>query len=345
MDNEKTYIYGNEKLLSFFSNAAENGKLAHAYILEGGRGSGKHTLARRLACLLACNSLFDRPCLMCESCRKISEGISPDVIEIGLLEDKKQITVDQIRALRSEVFVKPSEEDVKIFLISDAECMNEPAQNVFLKVLEEPPRGVYFIMLCENSANMLATVKSRAPVLKMQVFSDDELEKYLLEYNKTAVSMAASDPDGFKLIVRISEGKIGVAQRLISDFKNDKTQSKHEKAMKLIELSSEKQKLSDLLVYLQKITKARDVLGDILLYATYAVRDLMSVKKSDGDNVNLLFYANADIARKVASEFTSAGVMRLYEVLSSARSEVSLNLNLNCMLTNLAIELKKAAAV
>lgn len=345
MENQMLNIYGNEKLLSFFSSAAENGKLAHAYIFEGGRGSGKHLLARRLSCLLACNSLFDRPCFMCESCRKISEGISPDVIEIGLFDDKKTIGVDQIRELRSSAYIKPSEEDIKVYIISNAEAMTEQAQNVFLKVLEEPPRNVFFFMLCENTSNILATVKSRAPILKMQIFSDEDLSKYLIENNSSAKALSINNPDEFSLIVRISEGKIGQAERLLTDTGSDKSQSRHGKAGQLIELSADSSPFSELLLFTQKMASSRDTLQDIILYAMYASRDLMTVKKCDSENAPLLFYSDNNYAYEVAARFTAAGVMAIYDILCRVRNELALNANLGIIATSLAYELRKAANI
>ncbi len=345
MNTQMDSFYGNEKLLSFFSTAAENNKLAHAYIFEGGRGSGKHMLARRLACLLACRSLFDRPCFMCESCRKISEDISPDVIEIGIPKDKKTIGVEQIRELRTSVYVKPSEEDVKVYIISNAEAMTEQAQNVFLKVLEEPPKNVYFFMLCENTSNILATVKSRAPILKMQHFTDAELSEYLINNVTAAKTLHDNNYEEFSLIVRISEGKIGQAKRLLEDSKSDKAQSKHESARKLLEMCGQSNSYADLLLFVQSMASTRDVLMDVLLYAMYAVRDLMAVKKTGNEDVSMLFYNDYEYACSVASSFTAAGVMKIYDEICRTRNETMLNANLNILLTNLACELKRAANI
>ena len=282
---------------------------------------------------------------MCESCRKISEGISPDVIELGLPDDKKTIGVDLMRELRTSVFVKPSEEDVKVYIISNAEAITPQAQNVFLKVLEEPPKGVYFFMLCENTSNILPTVRSRAPVLKMQIFSDKELADYLVENNRAAASLKNNSPEEFDLIVRIAEGKIGEVERLIADSKGDKSQSKHEKAKRLIELSDERVKYSDLLLYIQRMGASREEYLDIFLYATYAVRDLMAVKKTDSDNVSLMFYNDVEYARKVAASFTSAGVMGIYGELSRGREEFAMNANLTNASDELARRLRKAASL
>lgn len=343
MENNGIFLYGNEKLKSFFSSSLENGKLAHAYILEGGRGSGKHTLARHLACLLCCSAFMERPCFSCESCRKIINGISPDVIEYSLPDDKKTIGVEQIRELRSSVYIKPTEEDVKVYIISNAEAMTEQAQNVFLKVLEEPPLGVYFIMLCENTSNILATVKSRAPVLKMQVFSDSELSDYLIQNNKNAKILYDNAPEDFNLAVRIAEGKIGEAERLINDNKSDKGMSGHEKAKNLIEMSVVESKTSDYVTYVRYIAKTREELQDVLLYATYAVRDLMAIKKLGECDVPLLFYSDSDYAERVAAEFTAAGVMKIYEILCRVRENLYRNTNLNNTLCYLTVEMKRAA--
>jgi len=345
MDNKIKDIYGNKKLLSFFESALNNGKLAHAYILEGRQNSGKHTLARYIACLLSCDNLFERPCFACEGCQKISEGISPDVIEIELPKDRKTIGVEQIRELRTSVYIKPNEEEIKVYIINNAETMTPQAQNVFLKVLEEPPRGVYYFMLCENTSNILPTVKSRAPVLKMQIFSDRELEEYLLENNKNAQKLKSNSPDEFDLIIRISEGRIGEANRLIDDIKSDKIQTKHEKARQFLELASDSSNYGEFLVFVQKMAKTREELLDVLLYATYAVRDLITVKKNNSDDKTLLFFNNAEYAEKIASTFTAAGVMRIYDEICKTRDEVSQNSNLTNSLVCLANEIKKAADI
>ncbi|MBE6718928.1 MAG: hypothetical protein E7574_06705 [Ruminococcaceae bacterium] len=343
MENKKVFLHGNEKILNFFDSASKNGKIAHAYIFEGGRGSGKHTLARRLSCLLACHNLFERPCFECSSCRKIAEGISPDVIEIGLLNDKKTIGVDQIRELRSSIYIKPSEEEMKVYIISNAEMMTVQAQNVFLKVLEEPPKGIFFFMLCENTSNILPTVKSRAPVLKMQSFTDAELTEYLINNDKSALNLYTSNRDEFELIIRIADGKIGEAERLIADLKSGREQSKHEKAKNMIDLLADSSKYSEFLLYMQKIAKARDELGDVINYSLYAIRDLMTVKKNCDIKPILLFYGDIDYAEKTAARFTSAGVMKIYDELCRAKDEVSINANINNLLTCLSYELRNAA--
>ena len=127
--------------------------------------------------------------------------------------------------------------------------------------------------------------------------------------------------------------------------KKDKTQSKHEKAKRLIELTADSCKFSDFLVFLQSMVKTRDEFSDILLYAMYAARDLVTVKKSGDDTCSLLFYGDSDTARNVAANFTAAGVMNIYYTLCRTREELAMNTNLVNTLDYLACELKKAASI
>ena len=177
------------------------------------------------------------------------------------------------------------------------------------------------------------------------IFSDSELSEYLLNNNPSAVSLKKNNPDEFHLIVRISEGKIGQAERLLADSKTDKFQSKHEKAGELLELSGDSSKYADLLTYVQKMASNRETMLDILLYATYAVRDLAAVKRADSERVPLLFYSDYDLACSVASNFTAAGVVAIYDLFCRARIELASNANLGMLQTNLACELRKAANI
>ena len=107
--------------------------LSHAYILSGQRGSGRHTLARLLCAALVCTGAGERPCRNCTPCRKVQQGIHPDVRWVG--DDGKDITVGQVRALRSDAYIRPNEAQRKVYVIENAQTMNASAQNAMLKLL------------------------------------------------------------------------------------------------------------------------------------------------------------------------------------------------------------------
>lgn len=145
---------------------ADAGRLKQAYILSSPQRSEGVQAARRLAAAAVCTSGGAVPCMKCRGCRKALEGIHPDVIALRRPTDdkgraKKEITVDQIRAMSADAYVLPNEAARKAYIIEDADMMNVQAQNAALKLLEEPPAGVMFILCAENAQLLLPTVRSR----------------------------------------------------------------------------------------------------------------------------------------------------------------------------------------
>lgn len=135
-------------------------RLPNGLILLSGDPLAAEKTARYLAAGVVCGE-DSRPCGACENCRKIMGKLSQDVIDV-LPEDGRQgVNVDAIREVRADAYITPGELDIKVYIIHDADKMNAAAQNALLKVLEEPPSAVHFILLCSNTAALLPTVRSR----------------------------------------------------------------------------------------------------------------------------------------------------------------------------------------
>ena len=140
--------------------------LAHAYIITGGSAAARLSYANRMAAAYLCEH-SPRPCGQCRHCKKVAADIHPDLSRLTLLEDKREILVDQTRALRSDVFVMPNESDRKVFIIDPADAMNDNAQNSLLKVLEDGPDYAAFLLICANSGKLLSTIRSRCETLTL----------------------------------------------------------------------------------------------------------------------------------------------------------------------------------
>ena len=153
--------------------------LGHAYIISGPEGSGRHTLARILAQAMVCREESGGPCGRCAACKKVQAGIHPDVA-VWSGEEGKPITVDQIRQLRSDAYVRPNEAPRKVYLLEGADRMNPSAQNAMLKLLEEGPAYAAFLLLAENSAALLPTVRSRCEELALHPVSVLQAEEWLV---------------------------------------------------------------------------------------------------------------------------------------------------------------------
>lgn len=147
------------------------GRLSHAYILSAPSREECLDAARTLAAAAVCSGGAGTvPCGKCRDCRKALTGIHPDVISLRrLLDDKghakKEIIVDQIRAISADSYILPNEAARKVYILEEADYMNSQAQNAALKLLEEPPAGVMFILCVENVQLLLPTVRSRCAEL------------------------------------------------------------------------------------------------------------------------------------------------------------------------------------
>lgn len=146
--------------------------------------------ARELAAGILCTGEGKRPCGRCASCGKISRNTHPDVVFVSRLSDskgslKRDITVDQIRAMSADAYVLPNEADRKVYIILEAEKMNLSAQNAALKLLEEPPNGAVLLLCTDNPSALLPTVRSRCTELNVNGERDgdrDETEELAESY-------------------------------------------------------------------------------------------------------------------------------------------------------------------
>ena len=136
--------------------------LAHAYLISGDSETRRKTLADYIARTLICNRADgERPCDACAACDKVRRGIHPDMLVRGLIEGKKEIPVATIREMAAEAPTLPNEAEAKVYIVEAADSLNHSAQNAFLKLLEEPPSFVTFLLLAENPLALLPTVRSR----------------------------------------------------------------------------------------------------------------------------------------------------------------------------------------
>ena len=145
-------------------SAARRGQLSHAVILTG--EGDKPSAARFIAAAHLCRGEGERPCLRCNACRKVMEGIHPDVTEVRDA-DRKELAVDTVRALRQDVYIRPNEGERKVYLFTDCAQLNERDQNVLLKIVEEGPPYAAFVFCADTLHALLPTIRSRCVELRL----------------------------------------------------------------------------------------------------------------------------------------------------------------------------------
>lgn len=321
-------LLGNDTLKSFLSTGASEKKLSHAYIIEGAKGSGKYTLATMLAAALA-------P----DFADKILSGGSVDVTVYALPEDRKSIGIATIRELKYKAQIQPQELPCNIFIVRDAHTMTPEAQNSLLKVLEEPPEGVYIFLLCNTASALLPTVRSRAPSLRMQIFTEEELGEMLPTMDKKAAELSKRSPEEYSLLLRSAGGTIGGALSKLAQKKDAKAAFR-DKAAALVGYLRDGNK-TDILLYFSTANLSRDDMLTLLLYLGDAFRDMLTVKKCE--DARLLFYLSREQADEDSYGFASETLMKLYNVADTMAEELTYNPNMNAFSVRCACALTEAA--
>lgn len=156
----------NERVLGILDGLAATGRLPHAIILEGDDSGDCLSVARAVAraYLCTCDTLLEGSC---RACKRLASGAHPDVITAEGSSKAGQLTVDDIRAVRSDAYLVPVEAKGKVYILPDCDDMKQEAQNALLKVFEEPPAGVMFILTCRSQTHLLETIRSRARTFRI----------------------------------------------------------------------------------------------------------------------------------------------------------------------------------
>ena len=210
-------IIGNSKIKQSILNAISEKRLPHALIIEGDIGTGRHTLANYIALATVCEN-ENPPCVSCKNCHAAISANHPDITTVSPQDGKKNIAVSQIRELKNEAYIKPHMSSRRIFIIDKADTLNDQAQNALLKILEEPPYGVSFIIIAETTASFLETIISRCIVFTLSTPESNEARKYLMK--KTDFS--ANDIDE---ALKSTNNNIGEAIKLLEGENDTKTHS------------------------------------------------------------------------------------------------------------------------
>ena len=199
-------LIGQELLVKILSNAINNDRLAHAYILTGVRGVGKTTTARLIAMSINCKNRDKKncePCGNCDSCKSTTSDSNLDVIEIDAASNTG---VDDIREIIDNVKYKPVIGDYKIFIIDEVHMLSKSAFNALLKTLEEPPEHVKFIFATTEIKKVPITVLSRCQRFDLHRIENKILSDHLLKISK--LENIDIDLDAISLLVRSADGSV-----------------------------------------------------------------------------------------------------------------------------------------
>lgn len=161
------------------------GRMPHAIIIESSDSEKSLELAKFLSMWAVCKN-DNKPCMNCEQCHKASEKAHADIYYAFPEKKSKTYTIDQMRNIINDAYIMPNEADAKVYVFEQADNRISPVvQNAFLKLLEEPPKNVSFILLCDNISKLLITILSRCTVIKLK--NEQKFDETASEYAKAIV--------------------------------------------------------------------------------------------------------------------------------------------------------------
>ena len=325
-------LYGNTATKERLGRLIASDRFPHALIISGPVGSGRRTLARAIAAALVCEGGENTPCGVCENCRRVKEGIFPDLHIVAPDEGKSLIPVAKIREMRTEMSLSAVEAGRRIFIIEDADAMNTAAQNALLISLEEPPDGVFILLITESEEALLTTVKSRAQTVRTELFETDRLWRYL-NRNKKFATRAEKTPDRAEALIEGAHGCIGAALALLEGGGLSDILKRREAVDTVVAALCERGTLPLYDAIHALPSGKREELCEVLALLSEALRDLILLKREP--NAPLLYYTDREAALALMERIGIRLLFALSDAAAEAIDDLSKNANVPIVLAGL----------
>lgn len=247
---------GYENIIEGFFRRVDNGTLSHAHLIIGPNGIGKSILARIFALKI------------------LNKEKDIDYVDIvNYRPSKASMGVDEVREIIEEVSKRPYEGDKKVIIIHEGSKLTIQAQNALLKTIEEPPQGVYIILLAESLETLLETIKSRCQVYKLTPLNNKQIEKYIN-------TLGNYSEEEIKASLAYGEGIPGKAERLLND---DNLSELREIIVKLLkDINYAKEDL--VLIYENKLENYKAQQDEVLNLMASFIRDIIVSKEVEDKN-------------------------------------------------------------
>lgn len=295
---------GHEALINNFKQRCLKNTLSHAHLIAGEDGVGKGKLANILAKFIL-NGDLDRKYV--------------DIINYS--SEKSSFGVDDVRDIIEEVYKKPFEKDKKVIIIHEGNKLTIQAQNALLKTIEEPPKGVYIIILCESLELILDTIKSRCEIYKLKPLTKSELYEYI------KIKKFNYDENEIKSAIAFSEGVPGRIDRYFND---DKLRELRNNIVILIK-NLNKNDLEAILQQEESFSNLKNDKEEVLNIFGLFIRDILINKKIENEE----FIINSDKLediKELTKEMSFKKLNNMIKTIEEARRNIKSNVSWGMML-------------
>lgn len=205
-----TGFLGNPGVKSALSDGFSSGRFPHAIILQGEPGTGRRTLARWIAQALVCRNKEKAPCGECPACLRAQAGSHPDIRVVEGKGESGNISVEQIQEMAADAQRMPDEADYNVYILIFGSRTMEAPQNKLLKLIEEPPEGAVFLLVCRSAQGLLPTIRSRAQVLPLLPPPEEEAAAWLERHSGVS-------PEEARRLASLCGGNLGQMQGELKD--------------------------------------------------------------------------------------------------------------------------------
>ena len=321
-------VVGQLAITQTLKTQLQSGKLSHAYLFTGSRGTGKTSSAKILAKAVNClNPQDGNPCNMCEACRAIDSGACMDVLEIDAASNNG---VDNVRDLRDDAIYSPSQVKMRVYIIDEVHMLSISAFNALLKIIEEPPEHLLFILATTELHKVPATILSRCQRYSFRRISQEDIAARLqyvayqenidLDDSAARVLARLADGgmrDGLSLLDQCASATVGelTAERVYSCLGIAGVQE----CGKLMQFIAEHDTANALGLLNRFYAEGKDM-GALLDELACLTRDLMIIKTAPNEGISMLSGVASDGEVIALAQRFSAGELSrmLYEIQQTA---------------------------
>ena len=324
-----TEIIGHEQIKEHLQNAITLDKISHAYILNGSEASGKMMLAEAFATALQCEAEGEKPCMECRSCKQAKDHNHPDIIYVSH-EKPNTISVEDIRVqINNDIGIKPYSSRYKIYIVDEAEKMNQQAQNALLKTIEEPPAYAVILLLTTNADSFLPTILSRCVSLNLKAVKADVIETYLMKKYQIPDYQA-------NICAAFSQGNVGKAIQLASSEEFGELKASVLQLMKRVSDID----VSEMAAAVKQISEYKLSINDYFDLMMIWFRDILYLKATNDVN-GLIFKDEIYDIKNQAAKHSYQGIEKIIQALETAKIRISANVNFDLVIELLLLTIKE----
>lgn len=310
------------------ANSIQKNRISHAYLLQGGAGTGKKKLAKLLARTLLCEQREGvNPCGVCSICKRVDSGNHPDVHWV--VKDGASIKREQIIQLRKEFHYTGYEQNKKIYIIANAETLTVNAANQILKYLEEPDEDTTAILLTENGQSILQTIRSRCQIIDLQPLNQSIFKEKLMslesptisEHNANLLSILTHDLE--EAIMMHEANTVYQIRELVKDFLNEILEHYEDRYLFL----------HDRWFPLLKDRESQALGLEMLLLS---FRDFLHYQ-SDADARLLFFAKDEELLKRYVETWPAERILKISKQILDAKQQLRQYINPTLLMENLAL--------